>query len=156
LVVSPEADPFTSVGTAAVPRSSARDVVSSQFAGQAPRFAADTASFDNHVVPMRRDIRALMRITNVPMSLLIAVSFHIAAVAPVIIALMRVIIALMFLVIRVMFVVNALTTDITGVMSVIIGIMWLVIGMTWLTKKVIVLLDEEARDALAAALRLLQ
>jgi hypothetical protein len=56
LAATPEDNLFTPVGTAAVPRTSARDILSSPFAGQTPRFAPDTTFFDSHITPMTKDM----------------------------------------------------------------------------------------------------
>ena len=52
----PDGNLFTSAGAAAVPRTSARDIVGSPFAGQTPRFAPDSTSFDSHITPMMKDM----------------------------------------------------------------------------------------------------
>ena len=60
LAVTPESNRFTPVGAAAVPRTSARDIVSSPFASQIAHFALDSSFFDSHSSPMTRDITELV------------------------------------------------------------------------------------------------
>ena len=142
----PEGRRFTSVGTAAVPRSPAHDMVNRASARQTPRFALDITFFDRDVSPMMKDTTELMTIIGAVMFLIIALLFHITAMVSVIGALMMVIIVLMHHFIPVMSVMIGPTTDITRVVSVIIRMMWLTSGMMSLSKKVLSVIIATDRD----------
>ena len=130
--VVPEGIWFTSVNAAAVPHSSAHDVVNCLFACQSSRFVPDSSLFDSHIIPMRRDITGLMTLVSERMSVIAGLLFHIIAVITHITARVSVITALMSRITREKSVMTAQRIDITGDVSVVIRIVWHINRDTWL------------------------
>jgi hypothetical protein len=143
-----ESNRFMSLGTPPVSRTPFHDIVSSFVARQTSRFGPDTSLFDSqtsrfephssffdsHSSRRMRDMTELMTIITAPVSLMVALLFHITAVLSVIRARMTVILALLSLILRMMPVMTALMIDMTEVVSVVLRMKRLISGVLWLSK----------------------
>jgi hypothetical protein len=144
--VTPAGTPFTSLSTAAIPRTTAPGIVSRALARQTPCSTSGITFFTSHTTPTMKDKIALMIITSALTSLIIALLFHMTAVMPVITALMKVIAALMSHVVQLTSVMAASMTDIAGAMPFIVQLMSLVIGTTPIMGKILSLIVATMTD----------